>query len=187
MRNFIIATVFFLVSANSLCAQEPTARLLDQFGGGHPCGDIMGRLDMLLSQWTENTEERIVVVYYSKRFRKTTKYGKNGEPNTTVLAYPHPEDGLNWAKGIPQYLMDRLTGGGTQPNNENQKLVSKLREETVFVNGGYAEQMEAEIWLVPRSAPDPAPSYFWLRESDVKFGAKKPYWVPRYYFCYEGQ
>ena len=175
--------VCLLLFTSALTAQSAEARLVDEFGRV-PCGDMMGRLDVLIAEWLNNTDERIVVIYYSQRFRKTTRNGKNGKPDTTVLAYPHPNDGLNWAKGIPQYLIDRLTGGDTQPDNEHQKIAAKIREESVLINGGYGEQVQAEIWLVPRSTPEPAPKYAWLRESDVKFGAKKPYPVPRYYFCY---
>ena len=184
MVKKLLIALFLFVGAVQIGAQESKARLFDEFPGTNPCGDISGRLDALLGEWMKNTDERIAVVYYSRRYRKTTRYGKNGKPNTTVLAYPHPDDGLNWAKGIPRYLTDRLTGGGTRLDAENQELAKKLREKVVLISSGYGDYLGAQIWLVPPSANDPVPTPV-LRESDVKFGAKKPRVIPAYYFCYE--
>ncbi len=71
MRKLIIAAIFF-VSAISLQAQEPKARLVDEFGRV-PCGDMMGRLDALLGEWMKNTEERVTVVYYNHRYPQAFK------------------------------------------------------------------------------------------------------------------
>src|SRR5688572_24977802 len=116
--------VCILLCTSVFTAQPAHARLVDEFGR-FPCGDITGRLDALMAEWLKNPDEGIVVIYYSPRFRRSTRYGKNGKPNITVLEYPHRDDGLNWAKGITRYLVAQLTGGN-QSKSENREIASKL-------------------------------------------------------------
>lgn len=146
-----------------------------------PCGDMMGRLDVLMGEWLKNTDERIAVVYFGHRYRKGTKFGKDGKPAFITLSYPHRDDGLNWAKGIPKYLFARLSDWNEQ--GERLAISSRLKEKLILINGGYRDDLRTEIWFVPPSAPDPTPIPL-LNESDVRFGSKEPYRVPDYYNCY---
>lgn len=175
MRTIIlICTLLFAIP---LSAQSKEARLLDQFLAV-PCGDMTGRLDALMAEWLRNKNERIVVVYYSARYRRASEYRKRGEL-FKVLSYPHPDDGLNWAKGIPKYLLDQTV---------SDKLVNDLLKESVkLIAGGYREEYAAELWLVPPGANDPTPTLLpTIAESQVKFGARRPRPIPDYFNCYAG-
>lgn len=173
MREFIIAAILF-VSAISLQAQEAKARLVDEFSI-LACGDIMGRLDVLLSEWRNNKDEQIIILFYGQRYRKPVERKKDGS-EIVRLTHAHPEDGLNWARGIPKYLLARYEDAWSED-------VSILKRRIKLIDGGYRERILAEIWLVPSGVTDPVPTPS-IAKADIKFGAKQPRRVPDYYNCY---
>ena len=169
--------ICILLLAITVVAQPREARLVDAFLTV-PCGDITGRLDAFIAEWTGNKDERIVVVYYSARYRKTSEFRKRDEL-VKVLSYPHPDDGLNWAQGIPMYLQARTA--------TDKPVNGLLKERVKLIGGGYREEFAAELWLVPPGADDPKPTLLpTIAETEVKFGAKRPRSIPDYINCYAG-
>lgn len=174
MRATVIL-IFILFLAFSLVAQSKEPRLIDEFAVV-PCGDMMARLDSLWAEWRNDKAERIVVVFYGRRFARTVER-RNGR-EVLVLLPTHPEDGLNWAKGIPKYLIARHRSAWDEE-------VSVLEQQIQLIDGGFREDLSAELWLVPPGAADPSPTPT-IKRSDIKFGAKRPRHVPDYSNCYGG-
>lgn len=143
----------------------------------------MGRLDVLLAEWTKNTSEQIAVIYYGQRYRRSFRYDSNNKPVATILEFAHPEDGLNWAKGIPDYMSLRVTGG--RADSENREFAEKIRTNLKLIDGGYRSELFAQIWIVPSGADPPKPE-IQLTRDQINFGAKSPRPIPRYYYCYDG-
>jgi hypothetical protein len=111
------------------------------------------------------------------RYRKI-KMGENYETGSykfTKLDYPHRQDGLNWAKSIPLFLTTYANYPTTSQN--------LLKDRIILIDGGFRENNEAEIWLVPKDAllPRPTPS---IDEKDVKFRKDRAYETPDFRKCY---
>src|SRR5687768_17132952 len=106
MKLFML---IFFGSALTVFGQEP--RLFDEFPR-IPCGDFMGRMDSLLAEWERDTSRQIFVLYYGYRYRKSVKYNNNGGSEVVVLNFAHRDDGLNWAKGVPRFLLARAEAIG---------------------------------------------------------------------------
>ncbi|MEO6588581.1 MAG: hypothetical protein ABIP06_04575 [Pyrinomonadaceae bacterium] len=121
-------------------------------------------------------DSKIYVLYYGGRYRREysqwnyelRRYEKLN------LKYAHPDDGLNWAKAIPLFFENYI------PLKEHRDFI---RDKIILINGGYREQTEVEIWLVPKNGklPEPIPT---IGEKLIKFGANKPYKIPNFACCY---
>ena len=157
-------------------AQTRTVKKLAEFNR-IPCGHVMAWLDVLLVEWLQNPDDQIAIVYRSHRYRKSRTVGSDGHTEVIRLNYANADDGLNWAKGIPKYLLARL--------EESKKLLEaeQLKKQVVMIDGGYDEEIEVELWLVPPGSPLPKPVPVLNRE-DLKFGAKTPFLVPDHINCY---
>ena len=175
-----ICFIFVLLLPAS--AQTVVAKLFTEIPR-QPCGHITASLDGLLAEWAKNTDNRIAIIYYGARYRRNTRMGEGGKPRYTELRYPHRDDALNWAKGIPRYLIARLTSGSEASVAKNKEALNKLQKHLALIDGGYQEFDVAQIWIVPPSSEIPKPTIL-LTESQVKFGAKAPRPVPDYYNCY---
>ena len=169
----ILICILFL--AFSLVAQSNEPRLIDEFSV-IPCGEMMARLDALLTEWRKDKAERIIIVFYGRRFARTVERRKGRD--ILVLLPTHPEDGLNWAKGIPKYLVARYRSAW-------EEEVSVLEQRIQLRDGGFRENLSAELWLVPPGVADPSPTPTIIR-SHIKFGAKQPRHIPDYFNCYGG-
>lgn len=163
-----------------VAGQEP--RLLDAFSKRTtPCGDFMGRMDSLLAEWMGNRSDRIAVIYYGHRYRKNIRHGKERNEEATVLSRPHRYDGRNYARSVPLYLLSRFRSAWSEPSSEAESLERSI----VLLDGGYRENIEIEIWLIPRNGemPKPTPT---IPEGDIKFRRDKPYPTINYFHCYDG-
>lgn len=130
----------------------------------------------ILAELKNSPDSKIYVLYYGGRYRreysqwneKLKKYEK------LKLEYPHPDDGLNWAKAIRLFFENYI------PLREHRNFV---RDKIILINGGYREQTQVEIWLVPKDGklPKPIPT---IDEKFIKFEATKPYKTPNFACCY---
>ena len=171
-RPLVILAFLLTFGLRSSEAQVPEPRLVDSFERV-PCGHMIARLDGLLAEWNQNRESRIAVVYAGHRYRKNLRRDRHGR-EVVILNPAHPDDGTNWAKGIPKYLLAR-TGEG-----EENRL---LQDRITLIDGGYDEETRAEIWLVPPGASLPTASPR-LSAKDIRFGAALPHRIPDYINCY---
>lgn len=171
-------TFIFFFALAAFGQEDP--KLLDEFPRIQ-CGDFTARMDTLLTEWQRDTSQQIFVVYYGHRFRKNIRYPKKGRPEVLILDFPHRDDGLNWAKGVPRYLLARLERIGAE---RAPKLIG-LRDKIMLVNGGYREDIGVEIWIGSAGAmpPNPTPT---LSERDIMFRTDRPLPVPDQINCYAG-
>lgn len=180
MLSFLLV-LFFLIGTLRISGQESV--LVDRFTR-LSCGEMMARLDVLLLEWSRKNDHRLLVIYYGHRYRRTMIEIRNGKPYGRKLLPAHKDDGLSYAKGIELYLLkrtkevDERQGG----SNDHQSL---SKEQIVLINGGYKEEIEVELWLIPPGDEYPEPSPL-LNDSDIDFGAKAAYRIPDYFSCYSG-
>ncbi len=150
--------------------------MIDAFGR-MPCGEFMARTDRVFSEWQKTPDSKIYVVHYGGRYRKKDVWNKKIKDfDKTKLEYPHREDGHNWAKAIPLYLTSAY---------HQTAVPNLLKDKIILIDGGYRENTEVEIWLVPSNIeiPKPTPT---IAEKDVKFRKDKPFRTPNYSNCYDG-
>lgn len=171
MKRQLFTFLLLISFALSVSAQEKEARKIDEFGI-LPCGDMLSRMHSIYLQLQESPDSKIYVVYYGSRFRKEIIWSKRG--SKIQLKYPHRDDALNRAKAIPLYLT-------------TEKFYSdyKFKERIILIDGGFRQNMETEIWIVPKDARPPAPTPT-INEKAVKFGAERPFGTPEYGRCYDG-
>ena len=83
------------------------------------------------------------------------------------------QSSLNWAKSIPLYLTSGFV----------YKAKALMSDKIVLINGGFREDAQVEIWLVPKDGelPKPTPT---IAEADIKFRDDKPSSVPNFTNCY---
>lgn len=141
----------------------------------------MGRMDALLAEWQRDASQQIFVVYYGHRYRKSVRYDKKDKPIATVLDFPHRDDGLNWAKGVPRYLVARAEEIGA----DRAPKLSGVRDKITLVNGGYREDIGVEIWLAAAGVAPPKTSPT-ISDRDITFRADRPYPVPNHISCFSG-
>lgn len=175
MKSQLIIFLLLLFFAFSVSAQNKEARPIDGFGE-IACGAFQMRMGSILAELQNSPDSKIYVLYFGGRYRreysqwnqKLRKYDK------LTLKYPHPDDGLNWAKAIPLFFENYT------PLKEHRDFV---RDKIILINGGYREERQVEIWLVSKDGklPEPIPS---IDEKSIKFKAKKPYRIPNFACCY---
>ena len=174
-RRFFIF-VQLLIFAFGVSAQEKEAREIDAFGV-LPCGDFESRMSLLRAISQNSPDSKIYVVYYGSRFRKENVWNKKTKNYDKIqLKYPHREDGLNWAKSISIYL--------TTENSYPTETRNFFKDKIVFLNGGFQENLQVEIWLVPKDAAPPKP-FPTIDEKEIKFRKGKPIKTPDYTTCYD--
>jgi len=175
MNKQFLSFLFIFLVAICVSAQTDKARNIDEFGR-LPCGDFLARMDNIFIESQNSPDSKIYVVYYGGRYRKKNIWNKKTKELNVKLEYPHPEDGLNYAKSIPLYLTSEL-----KALTRTYKL---SKDKFILVNGGFRENIEVEIWFVPKDAESPKPIPT-ITEKDIKFRKDKPLKIPRYSTCYE--
>lgn len=163
---FLLLLLFF----SSVSAQEKEAVKIDEFGR-IPCGDFMARMDNLLVTFQNSPDSEIYVVYYGGRFRKENlKWNPEKRRYDLIkLHFPHRDDGLNWAKSIPLFL--------TTYNSYRIEIRNLVKEKIILLDGGFREDVNVEIWIVPKRAkpPESTPT---IDEKYIKFRNDKPFGIP---------
>jgi hypothetical protein len=173
MRKFPIFILTFWLFSTTAFAQK--AALYDNFGKV-TCDDFMARMDAIFIELQNSPDSKIYVVYYGGRFRKESSWNEKTKSFDKIkLEYPHPEDGLNWAKSIPLYL--------TTYCNYPIAIRNLLNDKIVLFDGGFRENTEVEIWFVPKDSglSEPTPT---VAEKDIKFRKDKPSRTPNFTSCY---
>ncbi len=180
MNKILLSFILLTILSVQTSPQTTDPRQIDAFPR-IPCGDFMARMDALLGEWLRDTSQRIFVVYYGHRFRKTTRLDKMGRPETLVLELAHRDDGLNWAKGVPRFLQARVKEIGAERAPE----LTGLPEKVVLVDGGFREDIGVELWIgsANAAAPKPTPT---ISEKDISFRVDRPFPVPNHITCYSG-
>lgn len=158
MRKQFIRSIIVLIATLSVAsfssAQAPEAKLIDE-AGDLPCGDYLGRIDLLLAQTTEAENSIAVVMYYEGKYTERLESGKT----RTFL----PTSGE--VEGRVRWLQHYVLGFRKFPRG-------KIR----FVSGGYRENSSMDLWIVPRGAALPQPS---KTVETIKFRKGKP----TYFHC----
>ena len=175
MKKRILIFLFLSSFAFSVSAQEKEARQIDEFGI-LPCGDMLSRLHWIYTESQNSPDSKIYVVYYGGRFRKTIFWDQKNKSNKIQLKYPHQEDALNQAKSIPLYL--------TTEERYPAAIRDSLKNKIVLINGGFRQNIQMEIWIVPKDAAPPKPMPT-IDEKDIKFRSNKPFGTPDYKRCYD--
>jgi hypothetical protein len=177
MKNCLLIFLLSFSLILSISAQSEEAQLIDGFGI-LPCGDFSNRMGLLLYEHQKNPESEIYIVYYGARYRRElVDYDKRKNKFTKIkLSSPHRDDALNRAKSIPLYLAN-YPGF---PENLRNSIKDKIK----LVDSGFRENIEFEIWLVPKGANPPKPSPL-IEEKYIKFSKGKPYPTYNYACCYE--
>ena len=173
MKNYLFIFLLSLSFILSVSAQDKEAVKVDEFGI-ITCGDFMARMDGLFGEYQRYPETEIYVIYYGARYRKYYKYSDKRE--ILKLDYPHRDDGLNWAKSIPLYL--------TTDSNYPETFRNSIKDKIKLIDGGFRENREVEIWLVPKGAELPKPVPL-LDEKYIEFRKNKPYPVRNLTGCYD--
>ncbi len=176
MKKHFLSLFISLLFIVSVSAQTNEARKIDEFGR-IPCDEFMARMDSVFITLKDSPDSKIYVIYYGGRYRRTTS-GRNKNTRSyesTKLDYPHRKDGLNRAKSIPLFLTT-YASYPTTPQN-------LLKDKIILIDGGFRENIEVEIWLVPKDAtlPKPAPT---IDGKDIKFREDRPYGTPDFTKCY---
>lgn len=162
-------SIIFTVLLLCLAVSAQDAKKFTEFSR-IPCGDAMQRLDVLAQEISDKPDSKIYIIYYGGRYRRHNVLDESIGLTYTKLSYPHRDDGLNFAKGVPLYLNSRF----------------KIPLESVELkDGGFRERTSLEIWRIDRGAelPSTEPS---IPETAVRFRTDKPYRVPIYADCYSG-
>lgn len=151
----LIRLVIFVVLLSPMLFVRGSApispiRKFDEFGDIR-CEDEMARLDNFAIQLQHEPQAKGVIIFYGgKTFRG--KLPRRGEAEARA------------ARSKP-YLVQRR-GIPTQ--------------QAIVINGGYAEEWLAELWLVPQGASMPAPRPT-IPAGEIRFRKGKP--NPRNYQC----
>ena len=174
MKNYLLIFLLSLSFILSVFAQSKDAQKIDEFGI-LSCGDFSNRMDGLIHTYQQNPESEIYVIYYGARYRKTfVDYEEKKKSFTKLkLSYPHRNDGLNRAKSIPLYLATYYS----------KEIGNSVKDRIKLVDGGFRENIEFEIWLVPTGTKTPKSSPL-IDEKYIKFSNGKPFETYNYANCY---
>ena len=137
-QRFLLAVIFCLLTAN-VFAQTERAQKLDEFRGIF-CDEYLARVDAVTIAQMNNPNAMIYVfIYEGKESRDVYKNGKFAGRKSSLPVY-----------------------GSAKAKIASMKKYLKTRrmplENYVFANGGFREQSEVEIWLVPPGAEAPQPT-----------------------------
>lgn len=169
-RVFLFTICFCLLSVAIFAQTKKEARQIDEFVFFITCGDFSARMDNIFANLQNSPDSKVYVIYYGGRYRKKRVWNaKTKSYDVSNLKYPHREDGLNVAKSIPLYL--------TKSVNFSMEQHNLFKNKVVLVDGGFRENIEVEIWLVPKDAELPKPIST-IDEKYIKFRKDKPYPTP---------
>ena len=159
--------MFLAFGALSAFGQTEKARLIDEIGV-IPCGEYMARLDGLFQAYSNSPGSKIYVIYYEGVTENVRD--KKSEKMIIVPKIPIRGSALNKAKAVPLYL----------------KKTRKLsKDQIILIDGGFKEEFQLALWLVPvgANAPEPTPT---VDAETVKLKSGNPARTPDIASCYSG-
>lgn len=108
------------------------------------CGQVNAYVYQAYAALRQSPEAKIYVIFYGQgRGQAVGVWNRKTKQMDKKLSFPHPLDALNRAKEVPLYL----------------KTAHNLpADKVVLIDGGFREDFEMEIWLVPNSAEPPSPT-----------------------------
>ncbi len=151
MRRVFLAIVVF-VTVLPVTGQQATPRLVDHYE--RICDeDEQARLDFLHIEVRKEPEARVYIVTYGGRCYSNCMidYPRHRRQ------FPRKTSEQVWASRIKQYLIDVR---GMDP------------AQIVLVDGGHRKSWEAELWIVPKGAPEP-PLSPTLKPEDIVYKTGK--------------
>lgn len=156
MRKIIFGFIFVFAFSLSISAQNNQAREVDEFGD-LCCENLLAHGDSIYNELQHNTDSKIYLLFYEGK-HSIVAYNKKTKKYERQSVNPKVGEGLNRTRIMALYL----TKGRKIPKNK-----------VIVVNGGYRENYEVEIWLVPKVAEPPklTPT---LTNKDIKFRKGKP-------------
>lgn len=157
MKSKLLPIIFcFFIFASFAFAQK--SRKLDEFSY-LPCDDLLARADGDSQELQKEPGAKMYFIYYEGNQKHINIYNKKLKSYETKELNPRRGDALNRTKDLTLYLT---------------KYRKIPKGKLVLINGGYMENYEVEIWIVPKDAepPKPAPT---VDEKDVKFRKGKPF------------
>jgi hypothetical protein len=144
-KLFSAMTLFALMTGSTALAQTSNgAKELDKFGS-ICCEDEMARLDNFAVHLQQEPEAQGYIIFYEGR-RYSSCYNRRAR-------IPRRGEAVARAARLKPYLTDR------------RGLDAK---RVIIINGGYRQEWEAELWIVPKGAEPPKPTPT-LEMKDVKF------------------
>jgi hypothetical protein len=175
MKKSISAIFFCFVFSTCVYSQEAVKFL--EFGK-IVCGEFLALMDITFNELKNSPDSKVYVVYYGRRYATEIVRNKRTKTDVVKLKYPHREDGLNYAKAIPQYF-------AATASKRYQQTADSINNRIVLINGGFREDLAIEIWLVAKNGelPKPTPT---LDEKNLKFNNSNPLKTPNYTYanCY---
>ena len=135
IRHVFLAVVVFVTVLPVATGQQPIPRLFDRYERICDEGEQM-RLDFLDIESRKEPEARVYIVTYGGRCYSNCKidYPRH-RPQ-----FPRKAEEQAWQSRIKDYL---VSVRGMDP------------ARIVLVDGGHRESWEAELWIVPKGAPEP--------------------------------
>ena len=139
MKQKFLFIVLLLLTVNAF-AQSDEAQKLDEFGYVN-CDEYLARMDAVIIAQANNPNSQIYVFVYEGK----EKRGFYKNDKMVWLKPSLPPSGLAKAKidSMKEYI---------------KKWKKRPVENYVFVNGGFREEFQVEIWLVPPGAEPPTPT-----------------------------
>lgn len=153
LLSFLILMMFSL----SCVAQTKEAVKVDEFNLITPCDSLLASGDAAFQILTNDPELSLYIIYYEGK-KKTIIHNEKTKQEEIRLVNPRRGEALNRTKALTFYLLERR-------KTPQSRLVT--------VNGGYRENQEVEVWVVPKGTalPKATPT---VAEKDMKFRKGKP-------------
>jgi hypothetical protein len=156
--KLLISFLCLSVLASLAHTQTIEASKIDEFSF-LPCSHLLGRADQTFETLQEEPTSKVYFIYYEGG--QYPSYKKTRKGIEEKMLNPARGDALNRTKALSLHLT---------------KYRKVPQDRIVLIDGGYMENYEVEIWIVPKNAQAPKPTPT-LTEKDIKFRNGKPFRV----------
>jgi hypothetical protein len=150
---YFLLSIFF---AFSVSGQNNEVRKSVEFGW-IPCAYFNALMVSVYKDHKKSPEADIHVIYYEGKSEEVFVTNKKMNAEEKKLVRPRRGNALNRAREVPLFL----------------EALKIPREKVVLIDGGFRENFEIEVWIVPKNGfpPQPIPT---VAAKDVKFQNGKP-------------
>jgi hypothetical protein len=162
MKQTILLIVVFCLLNIPVFSQTKEARKVVEFGS-LPCGYFNPLMMTAYEDYKKSTDSKLYVVFYEAKNEEVFTTNKKTNAEEKKIIKPRRGNALNRAKEIPLFL---------------ETAYQVPAEKVVLIDGGFRENLEIEIWIVPKNAEPPKPSPT-VNPKDVKFDKGKPFEIRR--------